>query len=538
MIDFDPLHYPYASTRNVVYAKNGMCCAGNPSAASAGLQTLLKGGNAIDAAVAMALAQPVVEPSGNGLGCDCFAIIWYKGKMYGINGSGPAPKAASIDAIKARGYESIPQFGVEPIDVPGCVAAWCAMHEKFGSLDLETVAAPAVDFAENGYAVSPNIGRLWGEAFNQYSKLAATRPEFEGWMKTFAPNGRALLPGEVFTSPAMARTIRSIAKTHGRSYYEGEIAEKIDAFMKKHNGFLSGDDLAAYKPEWVQPLSMNYHGVDVWELPPNGHGITVLMALQILKDMELGGRDDPETIHKQLEALKLAFTDTKEYVADPRFMKVTPEQLLSERYASDRRALIGDRALDPQIGDPRYSSTVYFCAADKDGNMVSMIQSNFYGFGSGIVEPETGVSFNDRGFNFRFDPSHANALAGNKRPYHTIIPGFLTQNGEALGPFGIMGGYMQPQAHVQFVMNLVDWHLNPQQALDAPRWQWIGGKKVQIEQDMPNHVIRQLERRGHQITVMSDLVHMGRGQAILRDQKTGVLVGGTEKRTDGQIMSY
>ncbi|MDD7442804.1 MAG: gamma-glutamyltransferase family protein, partial [Sutterellaceae bacterium] len=377
-----------------------------------------------------------------------------------------------------------------------------------------------------------------GEAFNQYSKLAATRPEFEGWMKTFAPNGRALRPGEVFTSSAMARTIRSIAKTHGRSYYEGEIAEKIDAFMKKHNGFLSGDDLAAYKPEWVQPLSLNYHGVDVWELPPNGHGITVLMALQILKDMELGGRDDPETIHKQLEALKLAFTDTKEYVADPRFMKVTPEQLLSERYAADRRALIGDRALDPQIGDPRYSSTVYFCAADKDGNMVSMIQSNFYGFGSGIVEPETGVSFNDRGFNFRFDPSHANALAGNKRPYHTIIPGFLTQNGEALGPFGIMGGYMQPQAHVQFVMNLVDWHLNPQQALDAPRWQWIGGKKVQIEQDMPNHVIRQLERRGHQITVMSDLVHMGRGQAILRDQKTGVLVGGTEKRTDGQIMSY
>lgn len=538
MIDFDPLHYPYASTRNVVYAKNGMCCAGNPSAASAGLQTLLKGGNAIDAAVAMAFAQPVVEPSGNGLGCDCFAIIWYKGKMYGINGSGPAPKAASIDAIKARGYESIPQFGVEPIDVPGCVAAWCAMHEKFGALDLEAVAAPAVDFAENGYAVSPNIGRLWDDAFLQYSKLAATRPEFEGWMKTFAPNGRALLPGEVFTSPAMARTIRSIAKTHGRSYYEGEIAEKIDAFMKKHNGFLSGEDLAAYKPEWVQPISMNYHGVDVWELPPNGHGITVLMALQILKDMELGGRDDPETIHKQLEALKLAFTDTKEYVADPRFMKVTPEQLLSERYAADRRALIGDRALDPQIGDPRYSSTVYFCAADKDGNMVSMIQSNFYGFGSGIVEPETGVSFNDRGFNFRFDPSHANALAGNKRPYHTIIPGFLTQNGEALGPFGIMGGYMQPQAHVQFVMNLVDWHLNPQQALDAPRWQWIGGKNVQIEQDMPNHVIRQLERRGHQITVMSDLVHMGRGQAILRDQETGVLVGGTEKRTDGQIMSY
>lgn len=219
-------------------------------------------------------------------------------------------------------------------------------------------------------------------------------------------------------------------------------------------------------------------------------------------------------------------------------MRVTPEQLLSERYAADRRALIGEEAIDPKVGDPRYSSTVYFCAADGEGNMVSMIQSNFYGFESGIVDPSTGISFNDRGFNFRFDPEHPNGLAGMKRPYHTIIPGFLTQNGEALGPFGIMGGYMQPQAHVQFVMNMVDWGLNPQQALDAPRWQWVGGKKVQVEQDTPNHIVRQLQRRGHDVTLIADKVLMGRGQAILRDSQTGVLVGGTEKRTDGQIMSW
>ena len=293
MIEFDPLHYPYASTRNVVYAKNGMCCAGNPSAASAGLQTLLKGGNAIDAAVAMALAQPVVEPSGNGLGCECFAIVWYKGKMYGINGSGPAPRAASIDALKARGFDKIPMLGVEPIDVPGAVATWCALHEKFGSLDLETVAEPAARYAEDGYPVSPNISRLWDDAFKRFAPLAKERPEFEGWMKTFAPQGHPLRAGEIFRSQAMADTIRSIAKTNGRSFYTGEIAERTDAFMKAHNGFLTGDDLAAYAPEWVNPISVNYRGVDVWELPPNGHGITVLMALQILKGMELGDREDP-----------------------------------------------------------------------------------------------------------------------------------------------------------------------------------------------------------------------------------------------------
>ena len=536
MIKFDPQNYPYPSKRNVVYARNGMCNAGNPHAASAGLQTLLKGGNAVDAAIAMASAMPVVEPTGNGLGADCFVILWYEGKMYGLNASGPAPKSLSVAALKDRGFEKIPSYGVEPIDVPGAVAGWMTLHERFGKLPLEEVMAPAIRYAEEGYPVTPNISRLWQEAFENYSKYRE-RPEFQGWFDTFAPNNTWLKPGEMFRCPDMAKTLKEIAATKGEAFSRGAIAEKIDAFFKKHNGFLIKEDLAAFKPEWVDPISVNYHGVDVWELPPNGHGITVLMALQILKDMNLAERDCADTMHKQIEAMKLAMVDTAEYVAEPSFMRVSADQLLSEDYAAKRRALINDKAIMPEPGDPGCPSTVYFCCADSEGNMVSFIQSNFRGFGSGIVVPGTGISLNDRAENFKFDENHANALAGGKRPYHTIIPGFLTQDGKPLGPFGIMGGWMQPQAHVQVVMNMIDWHLNPQQALDAPRWQWVGGKKVEVEQETPNYIIRQLQRMGHQIIVQPDPYHMGRGQVILRDEN-GVLCGATEKRTDGQIMSY
>lgn len=452
---FDAQNYPYASKRSVVYAKNGMVCVGNPTAASAGLQTLLKGGNAIDAAITVATCQPVVEPTGNGLGSDCFALIWYKGKLYGINGSGPAPMAASIAALKERGFDKIPPYGVEPINVPGAVGAWMEIHKKFGKLPIKTVMEPSINYAENGYPVSPNMSRLWEEADGFYTKYK-DRPEFKGWFDTFEPNG---------------------------------------------------------------------------------HGITVLMALNILKGYNFTERDTVETMHKQIEAMKLSFVDTKEYVAEPSYMKVTAEQLLSERYAADRRALINDKALEPVVGDPRYSSTVYFCTADAEGNMVSMIQSNYRGFGSGIVVPGTSISFNDRAENFSFDENHPNALQGGKRPYHTIIPAFMTKDGQAVSAFGIMGGFMQPQAHVQVAMNMIDFGLNPQQALDAPRWQWIGGKTVEVEQDTPNHIIRQLQRMGHNVVVQPDPYHMGRGQIIIRDED-GVLCGATEKRTDGQIACF
>lgn len=533
---FDAQNYPYASKRSVVYAKNGMVCVGNPTAASAGLQTLLKGGNAIDAAITVATCQPVVEPTGNGLGSDCFALIWYKGKLYGINGSGPAPMAASIAAMKERSFDKIPPYGVEPINVPGAVGAWMEIHKKFGKLPIKTVMEPSINYAENGYPVSPNMSRLWEEADGFYTKYK-DRPEFKGWFDTFEPNGHWLQPGEVFKNPDMAKSLRLIAETYGDAFYKGELADKIDAFMQEHNGFLRKSDLEAYKPEWVEPLSVNYRGYDIWELPPNGHGITVLMALNILKGYNFTERDTVETMHKQIEAMKLSFVDTKEYVAEPSYMKVTAEQLLSERYAADRRALINDKALEPVVGDPRYSSTVYFCTADAEGNMVSMIQSNYRGFGSGIVVPGTSISFNDRAENFSFDENHPNALQGGKRPYHTIIPAFMTKDGQAVSAFGIMGGFMQPQAHVQVAMNMIDFGLNPQQALDAPRWQWIGGKTVEVEQDTPNHIIRQLQRMGHNVVVQPDPYHMGRGQIIIRDED-GVLCGATEKRTDGQIACF
>ena len=538
MISFDPLGSRYPSVRSVVYARNGICCAGNPSAASAGLRILASGGNAVDAAVAMALTQPVVEPTGNGLGSECFTILWHKGKLYGINGSGPSPRSISLEAMRSRGFRSMPMHGVEAVDVPGAVATWCALHERFGSMPLADVAAPAVAYAEEGFPVSPVISRLWAKGFRTFSALARNHPEYRGWMQTFAPSGRPPAAGELFRSPAMAGTIRRIAATGGRDFYEGATAERTDAYMRSVNGFLSGADLECFRPEWVDPIKVNYRGVDVWEMPPNGHGITVLMALRILSGMGDIDYGSPAGVHRQLEALKLAFRDAKEYVTEPSCMEVTAEELLSESYAARRRALIGERALLPRAGRPRGSSTVYFCAADRDGNMVSMIQSNFCEFGSGIVDPETGISFNNRGYGFRFSETHPNGLAGGKRPYNTIIPGFLTQGGEALGAFGIMGGFMQPQAHVQVVMNMIERGMSPQQALDAPRWQWVGGRKVEVEWDMPREIVDDLVRRGHEVTVNPSSLHMGRGQVILRDSRTGVYAAGTEKRTDGQIMSF
>lgn len=535
-IPFDPLDYPHPSRRTVVYARNGMTCAGNPTAASVGLQVLLKGGNAVDAAVAMAAVMPLAEPTGNGLGSDAFVMVWKDGKLYGLNGSGPSPKSASIEALRAKGCEKIPAYGVLASDVPGAAGAWAAVHERFGQLKFADVLAPAIEYAENGVPVSPTVADLWGRAVKLYSGMRSDA-QFEPWFTHFAPQNRAPEPGESFRSPDIAATLKRIAETKGEAFYRGEIAEKIAAFFAAHGGLLTADDLAVWRPEWVEPLSVNYRGYDVWEMPPNGHGITVLMALKTLSGMQLGAPLTAETMHQQIEAMKLAMSDTAEHVTEPSAMRVTTGELLSDEYAAKRRALIGEQALLPKAGDPRGSSTVYFCTADRDGMMVSFIQSNYRGFGSGIVIPGTGISMNDRMENFRFDPAHANCLEGGKRPYHTIIPGFLSKEGKAVGPFGIMGGFMQPQAHVQVVENLIDWHLNPQQALDSPRWQWIGGKKIDIEADVPPAEVLKLIRRGHEVTVKADLTAMGRGQMILR-APDGTLCGATEKRSDGQIMSY
>ncbi|MDA5110417.1 gamma-glutamyltransferase family protein [Brevibacillus thermoruber] len=536
MTHFDAMEYPYASRRMTTYAKNGMVATSQPLAAQAGLDILKKGGNAIDAAIATAACLTVVEPTGNGIGSDAFALVWTNGELHGLNASGPAPQAISIEAVKARGHETMPTYGWIPVTVPGAPAAWAELSRRFGRLPLAEVLKPAIEYAENGYPLSPTLARYWAIAYNKFSQVL-NGEEFAPWFSTFAPDGRPPKAGEIWKSPGHAETLRQIAETGAESFYRGELAEKIDAFSRQCGGFLRKEDLAAYRPEWVKPISVNYRGYDVWEIPPNGQGLVALMALNILKGFAFGEKETVDTYHKQIEAMKLAFADGFRYITQQDKMSVTVEELLSDRYADERRRLIGERALTPEPGDPRSSGTVYLATADGEGNMVSFIQSNYMGFGSGIVVPGTGIALQNRGHNFSLDPAHDNRLEPGKKTYHTIIPGFLTKDGKAVGPFGVMGGFMQPQGHVQVVMNTIDFHLNPQAALDAPRWQWLEGKTVEVERHFPEHIALALEQKGHQIKWGSFSSNFGRGQIIWRDEN-GVLIGGTDMRTDGCVAAW
>ncbi|KIL37112.1 gamma-glutamyltransferase [Cohnella kolymensis] len=532
MMNFDALSYPYSSQRTVSYAKNGMVAASQPLAAQAGLDILKAGGNAIDAAIATAACLTVVEPTSNGIGGDAFAIVWTDGQLHGLNASGPSPQSISIDAVKQAGYEQMPSYGLIPVTVPGAPSAWAALSERFGRLPLTDVLKPAIYYAENGYPVSPTLSVSWKIAFRNYKKAGGA--EFEHWFTTFAPNGRAPEIGELWRSPGHARTLRSIAETKAESFYHGELADKMDAFSRAHGGFLRKEDLAAYSPKWVAPINVRYRGYDIWEIPPNGQGLVSLLALNILKGYDFPARDTVDSFHKQIEAMKLAFSDGLKYITQMDKMSVSIEELLSVAYAQQRRALIGEKALEPLAGEPGRSGTVYLAAADGEGNMVSFIQSNYMGFGSGIVIPDTGISLQNRGHSFSLSPDHNNRLEGGKQTYHTIIPGFMTKEGKAVGPFGVMGGFMQPQGHVQVVMNMLDFHLNPQAALDAPRWQWIKGKTVEIEPRFPDHIAHSLARKGHDMRRALDTRSFGNGQIILRADN-GMLVGGTDFRTDGTI---
>jgi gamma-glutamyltranspeptidase/glutathione hydrolase len=513
-----------------------MVATSQPLAAQAGLAVLRKGGNAIDAAVATAAALTVVEPTSNGLGSDAFSLVWTKGKLHGLNASGPAPKRISIEALAKAGVATIPKYGVIPVTVPGAVGAWAELNAKFGRLPLTEVLAPAIEYAEKGYPLSPTVARFWRRAFQLYSETLRG-DEFKYWFETFAPQGRAPEVGELWRSPDHARTLQLIAETQGEAFYRGELADRIDAFFQQYGGYLRKDDLAAFKPEWVEPIHVNYRGYDVCEIPPNGQGIVALMALNLLKGFEFTHRDSPETVHRQIEAIKLAFADAQNYVTDSRHMSLTAAGLLSDAYADERRKLIGSRALEPVPGQPPKGGTVYLCAADADGNMISYIQSNYMGFGSGLVVPGTGIALQNRGHNFTLDPSHENRLEGGKRTYHTIIPGFLMKDGQPVGPFGVMGGFMQPQGHVQVLMNAIDFGLNPQAALDAPRWQWLEGKTVEMEHSMPDHIVDALGRMGHGVKWAMGSGGFGRGEIIWR-QPNGVLVGATEPRADGQVAAW
>lgn len=529
--------YPYPSRRKVIHSTKGMVASSQPLAAQAGLEILKKGGNAVDAAIAVAACLTVVEPNDNGIGGDMFAQIWMNNQLYGLNGSGPAPASISLDKVKKAGHKQMPTQGWIPVTVPGAPSAWAEMSKRFGKLPLIDVLQPAITYAQDGFPISPTIGAAWANGVEHFKKHSK-EDYYQHWFNLFAPNGSAPKIGEIWRSPAHAKTLQSIAETYAESFYRGDLADKIDHFSKQSGGYLRKEDLENFKAEWVHPIKVNYRGYDVWEIPPNGQGIVALIALNILKGFSFEQPYSIDTLHKQFEAIKLAFADGYQYVTDSKRMPVKVEDLLSDAYAEERRRLVGESASIPGPGQPAAHDTVYLATADGEGNMVSLIQSNYMGFGSGLAVPGTGISLQNRGSNFSLDPDHPNCLEPNKKTYHTIIPGFLTKNGKAIGPFGVVGGFMQPQGHVQVIMNTIDFNLNPQAALDAPRWQWFDGTTIQMEGHLPAATLQALHGKGHNLITGFPLTgDFGRGQIIWRNEH-GVLMGGSEPRTDGIIACW
>lgn len=537
-MNFTSLKNRYNSIRNVVYGKNGVVATSTPIAAQSGLDILKKGGNAVDAAIATAACLTVVEPTGCGIGGDAYALVWIEKekKLYGLNSSGFAPEKMKLEEYGEM--TSMPKYGFGAVTVPGIPGAWAELSRKYGKLSLLECLDSAIDYARNGYPVAQTVSQLWQKVYDEYSENLHSE-EYKYWFETFGKKGRAPKAGEIFKCEDMAVTLEEIGKTNSESFYRGNLAEKIDEFSRRYNGFIRKSDLARFYPEWVEPISTDYKGYSVFEIPPNGHGITVLMALNILKDLHLEDkREDVENYHKIIESLKLAFADSKSYVTDISEMNVRVKDLLNEEYAAKRRELIGDCAIEPICGEPYSPGTVYLCCGDKDGNMVSYIQSNYTEFGSGLVVPGTGIALHNRGNNFSLDKNHVNVVKPFKKPYHTIIPGFLCKNNEAVGAFGVMGAFMQPQGQLQVLTNLIDFNLNPQEALDAPRWQWIKGREIEVESDMKEEIVVGLRGKGHEVKVMEDFTNMGKGQIILKDPGVGSYVCATEKRCDGYVATW
>ena len=539
-MNFDTLYQPYSSNRYCVTALNGMVATGSALASSAGLEVLRKGGNAVDAAVATAAALTVTEPTSNGLGSDSFALVWINAdsKLYGMNSSGRAPKNISADKVLARVPDGkMPKHGWLPVMVPGAVSGWEALNRRFGKLPLAECLAPAIRYAEDGYPIPPMLTKLWKKCLEDYRRMFGDRPEFKEWFRVFTKDGEAYGFGDIVRLPDHAKSLRLIAEQGRDVFYRGEIAEQLVKQSQRDGGYFCMEDFEEYRTDWVEPIGVNYRGYDVWEIPPNGQGITALMALNILKEFEFGEKESIETYHLQLEAMKLAFADSLHYVTDASKMKIDYHCLLDPAYGAERAKLIGREAQVYMPGKPPAGGTVYLCTADGEGNMVSYIQSNFWDFGSGIVVEGYGVSLQSRGATFSLDPADANYLEPGKKSYHTIIPGFLTKGGKAVGPFGVMGAYMQPQGHVQVLMNMLDFGLNPQMALDAPRWQWLQGKQVALEPSFGRALAEQLSARGHEIRFDIPVATFGRGQIILR-MDNGALVGATESRTDSNIACW
>ncbi len=531
------LSLPYLSRRLPAVGRQGMAATTQPLAVRAGLAMLEAGGSAADAAVAMAAMMPVVEPTSNGIGGDAFALVWDGARLHGLNGSGRSPAALTAEHVRGLGHDSMPTRGWLPVTVPGAPRAWRDLHDRFGRLPFEAVLAPAIQAAEEGYAVTPLVAQNWQQSARAYA--TARGPEFAGWHATFTHEGRAPRPGELWRSAEMADTLRRIAASGGDAFYEGDLADAIAAFAAATGGLLAAEDLAAHRSEWVAPIQTAYRDYEVWEIPPSGQGLAALIALNILEGFDLAAlaRESVEAYHLQIEAMKLALADAHRYIADPQHGPVPTEPLLAKAYAATRRARLTGEAQAHAAGEPQPGGTIYLCTADRDGMMVSFIQSNYMGFGSGIVVPGTGIALQDRGAGFSLDPAHPNVLAPGKRPFHTIIPGFLTRQGEAVGPFGVMGGHMQAQGHVQVVLNTVEWGMNPQAALDAPRWQATQGRGVLLEHGVSQAIAQGLVGLGHEIAIPPLAGPFGRGQIIWRTPYQTFL-GGTESRADGLALGY
>jgi len=535
-MNFDPGYLPYSSIRYPIYAREGMVATSSVQASAAGLEALRQGGNAIDAAVAAAAAITVTEPCSNGIGGDAFAIVWTGGKLYGLNASGKAPLNISIEKIKAdyNNAEKMPQSGWAPTMVPGAPKAWARLAERFGRLPLKKSMERAIHYAREGYPLGCGKADYFIQAAQRYESYGGERAIFDEWFKTFMPWNETPKAGDMLILKNHAETLTAIAETNSETFYKGELADRIIADSEEMGGYFCKEDFSSYDAEWVEPVSINYRGYDIWEIPPNGQGVAALAALNILSQFEFSSRENPETFHKQWEAMKLAFSDVLAHVTDQRFMKADYREWLSREYGKKRAAEIGKNSSLPLPLNPPGAGTVYFAAADGEGNMVSYIQSNYMGFGSGIVIRGTGIALQNRGADFSLNPLAANALMPGKKSYHTIIPGFITKDGKAVGPFGVMGAYMQPQGHVQVITNMLDFGLNPQQALDAPRWQWTEGRKINVEPGFNAEIARALVKRGHDVSISLQTPGFGRGQIILR-QDNGVLVGAGESRTDGNI---
>lgn len=543
------------ATRSEVIAQNGMAATSHPLATQIALDVMKQGGNAIDAAIAANAALGLMEPTGNGIGGDLYAIVWSAKdkKLHGLNASGRSPLGLSYDQLKIEldklNRDDLPPYGMLPISVPGAVDGWFELHDNFGKMPMKQVLAPAIDYAEKGFPVTELIAYYWDLSVPRLS------PQPGAFAETFTIDGKAPRKGQIFKNPDLANTYRILANKGRDAFYKGEIARKIDAFMKKEGGYLRYEDFAQHTSDWVEPLGVDYKGYTLWELPPNGQGIAALQMLQILKNFDLKamGFNTTESLHTLVEAKKLAFEDRAKFYVDTDFSKQPIDELISEEYGKQRAKLIGDRAARTvQAGNPRLEEgdTIYLTTADKDGNMVSLIQSNYRGMGSGVVTPGLGFVFQDRGQLFSMDPEHANVYEPGKRPFHTIIPAFITKDGKPFMSYGVMGGAMQPQGHVQILINMVDYGMNLQEAGDATRWQHMGsteptesqaaylkdGGYIEFETGVSMETFRELENRGHDVRFGNG--GFGGYQAIMWDEEEGVYYGASESRKDGHAAGY